>query len=100
MCKTPSLINKIILLFYSFSEPTKIEYNGVMFSAPRKSPRIATAIQSWGDRDETTEHFFIAIKKAEEFELRHIYFCYLRQRDKFIRFSEADYISLGIGGFR
>jgi hypothetical protein len=38
-----------------------------MFSAPREPPRKPTGFQSWGDRDETTEHFFIAIKKAEEF---------------------------------
>jgi len=35
-----------------------MSYNDVMFSAPRDPPRNATAFQSWGDRDETTEHFF------------------------------------------
>ena len=29
-----------------------------MFSAPREPPRKPTGFQSWGDRDETTEHFF------------------------------------------
>jgi len=29
-----------------------------MFSAPREPPRKATGFQRWGDRDETTEHFF------------------------------------------
>jgi hypothetical protein len=36
----------------------KIEPNDVMFSAPREPPRKPTGFQSWGDRDETTEHFF------------------------------------------
>ena len=48
------------------NRPSNIVHNDVMFSAPREPPRKPTGFQSWGDRDETTEHFFIAIKKAEE----------------------------------
>ena len=50
--------NKIKLIFRRVFSAEKIEPNDVMFSAPREPPRKATGFQSWGDRDETTEHFF------------------------------------------